>query len=200
LEPLEISAATYPKSPTGSEIAVIQGSGQETDPRPTTITDPEEHRPAGIAPEEETNSSETPDPDNTTEDGEAPDNEDEVPGLIDEDEDDDLDRDSKNEFKVKLEGTMLNEEQKARLQALLDRFPGIFAKNSKDLGKTDLMHHYTRVTTEKPVHAPMYKTPPPEVRKDIDRETDKLLASGVVCESQSAYSAPIVLVKKKCGG
>jgi hypothetical protein len=46
----------------------------------------------------------------------------------------------------------------------------------------------------------MYKTPPPEVRKDIDREMDKLLASGVVCESQSPYSAPNVLVQKKCGG
>ena len=123
-----------------------------------------------------------------------------IPELISIDEEDEGNTGSKNEFKVKWEGTTLNEEEKTRLQTLMDKFPEIFAKNSKDLGETTLMHHYARVTTEKPVHAPFYRAPPPNVREDIDRETENLLASGVVRESQSPYSAPIVLVRKKCGG
>jgi hypothetical protein len=124
-----------------------------------------------------------------------------MPELIPVDEDEDEgDKDSKNVFECSWEGTILTETEKEKFKALMDKFPEIFAKHSKDLGKTTLMHHYARVTTEKPVHAPMYRDPPPEVRKDIDRETDNLLALGVARESQSPYSAPIVLVRKKCGG
>ena len=53
--------------------------------------------------------------------------------------------------------------------------------------------------TEKPVATPNYKAPPPDVRKEIDQETDKLLAMGVAQESRSPYSAPIVLVRKPDG-
>ena len=37
------------------------------------------------------------------------------------------------------------------------------------------------------------------VREQIDRETEKLLAAGIIRESTSPYCAPIVLVKKKDG-
>ena len=55
------------------------------------------------------------------------------------------------------------------------------------------------MTTDVPVKANYYKAPPPKVREELDRETDRLLASGIIRESSSAYSAPIVLVKKPDG-
>ena len=104
------------------------------------------------------------------------------------------------EFRVSLEGSLLNQEQKEEFREICQEYDGIFARHKHDLGKTKLTHHYIELTTDKPITAPQYKTPPPEVRAEIDKETDELIAMGVAQESNSPYSAPILLVKKKQGG
>ena len=40
----------------------------------------------------------------------------------------------------------------------------------------------------------------PEARKEIDRQVDKMLESGIIEESTSPWASPVVLVKKKSGG
>ena len=103
-------------------------------------------------------------------------------------------------FSVSLKGSVLDRDQRHEFAGLCEEFGGVFAKDAHDLGTTTLMHHYIDLTTDKPIHAPQYKAPPPDVRQEIDQETNELLAMGVARESNSPYSAPIVLVKKKLGG
>ena len=103
------------------------------------------------------------------------------------------------DFVPNLEGTVLVGEDFERLKSIIDDFSDVFAKHPEDLGKTTLMQHHTTLTTDKPVSASYYRTPPPKVRADIDRETNKLLAAGIIRPSDSPYNAPIVLVKKPDG-
>ena len=117
----------------------------------------------------------------------------------DDDNDDEPELDGAR-FSISTKGSVLDREQKQEFAELCEEYSNVFAKHEHDLGTTQLMHHYIELTTEKPIHAPQYRTPPPEVRQEIDRETDELLAMGVARESNSPYSAPIVLVKKKLGG
>ena len=98
-----------------------------------------------------------------------------------------------------MENNACDSDQKQRLKELVDKYPEVFARNAEDIGCTGLTRHYVNLTSDKPVHAPYYKAPPPKVREELDRETDKLLAAGIARESQSPYSAPIVLVKKPDG-
>ena len=104
------------------------------------------------------------------------------------------------EFRVSLEGSLLNKEQRDEFREICNEYEGIFARHKHDLGKTKLTHHYIELTTDKPITAPQYKTPPPDVREEIDRETSELISMGVAQESNSPYSAPILLVRKKQGG
>ena len=103
-------------------------------------------------------------------------------------------------FKISLDGSLLDDQQKSDFKDLCMEYETIFAKHAHDLGKTHLMHHYIELDTDRPIRAPQYKAPPPEVRKEIDAETEELIAMGVVGESTTPYSAPITLVKKKLGG
>ena len=104
------------------------------------------------------------------------------------------------EFKINLEGCVFEGEMRERFIKLCEKYDCIFSKSEKDLGKTDMYYHGIDLTTERPIYTPNYRTPPPHIQADIEFETNKLLASGCIRESDSPYSAPIVLVKKKHGG
>ena len=93
----------------------------------------------------------------------------------------------------------LDDEWKGKFKELYGTYNKVVASHPHDLGLTKLMRHYVTLTTDKPVYAPYYKTPPPDVRKEIDKHTNELIAMGVARESTSPYSAPIVLVRKKDG-
>ena len=100
------------------------------------------------------------------------------------------------EYKVDLSETVLDKDELEELESILAKYPNVMAKHADDVGRTDLAFHCTTLKSDIPVNARSYRTPPPKVREEIDRETDKLLAAGVIRESTSPYSAPIVLVKK----
>ena len=133
--------------------------------------------------------------------------EEQMPGLIDEDEDEGENGDkfegeesSTNKFEIDYSNCVLNDENMEKLKGLCTRYANIFSKSEKDLGRTTLVYHEIKLTTDRPIAAPNYRTPPPEVQRDIIRETDKLISAGCIRESNSPYNAPIVLVRKKCGG
>lgn len=83
--------------------------------------------------------------------------------------------------------------QQSQLQTVVNCFPS-FAQEG--LGKTNLITHTIDVGNAKPVkqrHFPVS----PAVEKEVYAEIDRMLSLGVIEESDSAWSSPIVMVTRK---
>jgi len=65
-------------------------------------------------------------------------------------------------------------------------------------GRTTLVEHDIRMTTDDPVRANSYSVPY-QMKTTIRDEMDKMLQMGVVEASESPYAAPVVMVRKKDG-
>src|SRR5258708_567844 len=74
----------------------------------------------------------------------------------------------------------------------------IFAKEGKILGRSGAFKHSIKMTTENPISATRFRLSKVE-NEVIDKEVQKLLDNKFIRPSNSAWSAPIVLAKKKDG-
>lgn len=90
--------------------------------------------------------------------------------------------------------TILTTLQSSRLDALVQRSSELMGGK---LGCTDLVEH-TIVTTSPPIKQRYYPVSP-VMQGHIDKELDEMLKLGVIEKSNSAWSSPILLVKKKDG-
>jgi hypothetical protein len=91
-------------------------------------------------------------------------------------------------------GENLSAEQKSELLTLLGDFPDVFTEKT---GRTHLIEHRITLLSSKPCRQPMYKIPH-AIKEQVEEQLNKLLADGVIEESQTGgYSAPLVCVKKK---
>jgi hypothetical protein len=63
-------------------------------------------------------------------------------------------------------------------------------------GRTQLVEHNIVLKSNTPCAQPPYKIPD-AVKDKVEEEIAKLLAGGFIQESQSSYSAPLLIVKKK---
>nr|XP_043065612.1 uncharacterized protein LOC122320996 [Drosophila bipectinata] len=86
----------------------------------------------------------------------------------------------------------LSEAQQTSLQAVIELFPS-FAKLG--LGKTHLISHSIDVGETKAVKQRHYPVSP-AVEKLLYGEVERMMKLGVIEESQSAWSSPVVLVQK----
>lgn len=91
--------------------------------------------------------------------------------------------------------TVLTSLQEVRLQALLDRNRSLMGN---ELGCTDLAEHV--IVTNSPPIKQRYYPVSPVIQAHIDRELEDMLKNGIVERSNSGWSSPILLVKKKDGG
>ena len=66
------------------------------------------------------------------------------------------------------------------------------------LRQTDLVEHEIETGSHRPIKMPSRRIPIFK-RDQVDQELDKTLAQGIVEPSDSPWSAPICLVKKKDG-
>lgn len=90
---------------------------------------------------------------------------------------------------------MTDQTQHDKLKSLLLRFQSTFDTSKYTIAKTEIFHAIETETHTPPVskHYPGSPTLNAELRKIVD----KLLDAGLVANSQSAYAAPALLVKKK---
>lgn len=79
---------------------------------------------------------------------------------------------------------------------LLIRFQHVFSKGPEDIGLTDKIEHTIRLKPgTRPIRLHPYRVGP-FLQQKIDDEIDKLLGLGLIEESLSPWSVPIVMVSK----
>ena len=92
----------------------------------------------------------------------------------------------------------LDEGQSAALKAFLLRYQGLFAKDDFDLGRAESVKH--RITTRS--SAPIKQAPrrlPEHMHAEVNKHLDTMLERNVIQPSNSPWSSPIVLARKKDG-
>ncbi|KAL7880767.1 hypothetical protein SRHO_G00030210 [Serrasalmus rhombeus] len=99
---------------------------------------------------------------------------------------------------VDLSHTCLTPSEIPQLETLLKDFADVFSSHPYDYGRTDLTHHAIDTGDAKPIKLRPYRASP-ATQVLLQQEVDKLLEQGVIEESHSPWSAPVVLVRKKDG-
>ena len=74
----------------------------------------------------------------------------------------------------------------------------VFALAGEPLGRTSLVQHKINVGNEKPIKQQARRTPMHQ-EEIVQRELSSMLKDGVIQPSDSHWSAPIVIVRKKDG-
>lgn len=91
-----------------------------------------------------------------------------------------------------------NPETKKQLVQLLNEYSDCFSSTTDELGCTDKITMDIKLDSDKPICYRPYRMSQPE--KEIVRDKIKdLLDNNIIRESNSPYSSPIILVKKKNG-
>jgi predicted aspartyl protease len=96
---------------------------------------------------------------------------------------------------VDLSESVLNNEQKFKVEELLLKYRHVFANTDSELGRTSAIKHKIDTGDNPPCRARPYRVGPVQ-RKIIEEKIDEMLEQGIISESNSEYASPIVLVKK----
>src|SRR5581483_3630745 len=89
----------------------------------------------------------------------------------------------------------LTAKQRKQFDKLLLEYSDLF---SKELGKTNMVMHEIDTGLERAIKQNAYQRPPKE-KEIIREEIQKMLDKGIIQESSSPWTLPVVLVKKKDG-
>ena len=95
---------------------------------------------------------------------------------------------------VDLTGAELTEAERVKLQRLIWEFRGTFASENSAPGRTDVVKHSIRVQGP-PVRQPLRRIPY-SLQDSVSNKVKKMLHQGVIRESNSPWSSPVVMVKK----
>lgn len=95
-------------------------------------------------------------------------------------------------------GGDLNDDDKARLEALLIEYKDCFSFSFSDLGLTNLTEMSINLRDTAPIVYRPYRLAYSE-RNKVKEMIQEMLDSGIIVESNSAYASPIILVQKKTG-
>ncbi|GFT60659.1 transposon Tf2-9 polyprotein [Trichonephila clavipes] len=92
----------------------------------------------------------------------------------------------------------LSDEQRNKLSELLRKFSGLFTKTDKSTAAKTNVKHRIFTGDHAPINQRAYRVSPTE-RRIIHEEVQKMLDEGIIQPSESPWSSPIVLVRKKDG-
>ncbi|GFY06112.1 transposon Ty3-I Gag-Pol polyprotein [Trichonephila clavipes] len=92
----------------------------------------------------------------------------------------------------------LSDEQRNKLSELLRKFSGLFTKTDKSTAAETNVKHRIFTGDHAPINQRAYRVSPTE-RRIIHEEVQKMLDEGIVQPSESPWSSPVVLERKKDG-
>ena len=78
----------------------------------------------------------------------------------------------------------------------MNKYRSVFAFPGDQLGRASLVQHVIDTGDAMPIKRRPYRVFP-DVKKEIDRQVNEMLEKGIIQESVSPWSFPVVLVKKK---
>ena len=85
-----------------------------------------------------------------------------------------------------------------QLKGWFQSWEDIFSRNANDIGKTNVVKHRIDLVDETPIKERARRIPP-NMLNELGEHIQKLLQTGVIEESSSPWSSPIVIVRKKNG-
>ena len=97
-----------------------------------------------------------------------------------------------------IDSSEISESQLTQFKQFLERNRDVFAANVSELGNSNIAEHTIRVTDEIPIKSSPYRTSP-LAKEEIEKHINELLDNGIIQESNSAWSSPVILVKKPDG-
>jgi len=89
-------------------------------------------------------------------------------------------------------------DQKEVAKSLLKEYANIFSQNKKDIGFCKLVKHEIDIKANAPVQQ-IHGKVPLHVEEWVDKQVNDLKDLGIIRDSTSPWSAPVVVVKKKNG-
>ena len=92
----------------------------------------------------------------------------------------------------------LTSEERDSVRAMLARNQGVFKTEGKSLGRTTLVKHDIKTTSEQPIKQRARRLPISQ-REIAEQEVEKMLVEDIIEPSHSPWASPIVLVTKKDG-
>ena len=90
----------------------------------------------------------------------------------------------------------LSAEEISRFNDLLLKWKQVFSVGEWDLGRTNLISHRINMTDENPIKQ-RHRRIPPAMYDEVRQHLQDMLKAGVIRESYSPWSSPLVLVRKK---
>lgn len=98
---------------------------------------------------------------------------------------------------VKL-GDQLPLKEKMQFQSLVNEYGHLFSTKSGPIGRTTVAQHEINTEAARPIQQNPYRSSPYE-RQVVEEQIREMLTKGVVRTSTSAWSSPVVLVRKRDG-
>jgi hypothetical protein len=86
--------------------------------------------------------------------------------------------------------------QRNQLKKLFQTYEDVFAAHEFDLGKTSIVRHAIPLEDPTPIKLRPYRIPV-ALQEECEEQIQKMLKHNIIRRSVSAWSAPVVLVKKK---
>ena len=92
----------------------------------------------------------------------------------------------------------MNDDEKKQLRMVLIKYQNVFSKDSKDLEVKNLVEHRINTGDAAPIRQPPRRIPLAKM-KEAEEEIKDMASRGIIEPSNSPWSSPVMLVRKKDG-